>query len=166
MRSVAIPASRSRCALASVSARSAEATCSSNRTLSNSPGGIVRGDPSTWGAVPALALMIALWSLMTLASPSLFRGVTLLNAKNEVVAWLGDDVARVTGDDDRRLRQRCELSTDDARIVVDEDRRVVVGATITGAEVAESLHAATIAVIGEVPLDDLRFRARFSVPGR
>jgi pyruvate/2-oxoglutarate dehydrogenase complex dihydrolipoamide dehydrogenase (E3) component len=42
-----------------------------------------------------------------------------------------------------------------ARVVVDEDRRVVVGATITGAEVAESLHAATIAVIGEVPLDDL-----------
>jgi pyruvate/2-oxoglutarate dehydrogenase complex dihydrolipoamide dehydrogenase (E3) component len=42
-----------------------------------------------------------------------------------------------------------------ARVVVDEDRRVVVGATITGAEVAESLHAATIAVVGEVPLDDL-----------
>jgi pyruvate/2-oxoglutarate dehydrogenase complex dihydrolipoamide dehydrogenase (E3) component len=42
-----------------------------------------------------------------------------------------------------------------ARIVVDEDRKVVVGATITGAEVAEALHAATIAVIGEVPLDDL-----------
>ncbi len=33
--------------------------------------------------------------------------------------------------------------------------RVVVGATITGSEVAEALHAATIAVIGEVPLDDL-----------
>jgi dihydrolipoamide dehydrogenase len=42
-----------------------------------------------------------------------------------------------------------------ARIVVDEDRRVVVGATITGPEVAEALHAATIAVVGEVPLDDL-----------
>lgn len=42
-----------------------------------------------------------------------------------------------------------------ARIVVDEERRVVVGATITGAEVAEALHAATIAVVGEVPLDDL-----------
>jgi dihydrolipoamide dehydrogenase len=42
-----------------------------------------------------------------------------------------------------------------ARIVVDEQRRIVVGATITGAEVAEALHAATIAVIGEVPLDDL-----------
>jgi dihydrolipoamide dehydrogenase len=42
-----------------------------------------------------------------------------------------------------------------SRIVVDEDRRVVVGATITGAEVAEALHAATIAVVAEVPLDDL-----------
>ena len=42
-----------------------------------------------------------------------------------------------------------------ARLVVDEDRRIVVGATITGAEIAEALHAATIAVVGEVPLDDL-----------
>ena len=42
-----------------------------------------------------------------------------------------------------------------ARIVVDEDRRVVVGATITGAEIAEALHAATIAVVAEVSLDDL-----------
>jgi len=42
-----------------------------------------------------------------------------------------------------------------SRLVIDEDRRVVVGATITGAEVAEALHAATIAVIGEVSLDDL-----------
>ena len=42
-----------------------------------------------------------------------------------------------------------------ARLVIDGDRRLVVGATITGAEVAEALHAATIAVVGEVPLDDL-----------
>ena len=39
--------------------------------------------------------------------------------------------------------------------MIDEDRRVVVGATITGAEIAEALHAATIAVVGAVPLDDL-----------
>jgi pyruvate/2-oxoglutarate dehydrogenase complex dihydrolipoamide dehydrogenase (E3) component len=39
------------------------------------------------------------------------------------------------------------------RIVVDEDRRVLVGATFTGVEVAESLHAATIAIVGEVPVD-------------
>ncbi len=42
-----------------------------------------------------------------------------------------------------------------SRIVVDEDRRVIVGATITGSEVAEALHAATIAVVAEVPIDDL-----------
>ena len=42
-----------------------------------------------------------------------------------------------------------------SRLVVDEDRRVLVGATFTGPEVAEWLHAATIAVVAEVPLDTL-----------
>ena len=42
-----------------------------------------------------------------------------------------------------------------ARLVVDEERGVVVGATITGSGVAEALHAATIAVVGNVPLEDL-----------
>jgi dihydrolipoamide dehydrogenase len=39
--------------------------------------------------------------------------------------------------------------------VVDDDRRVIVGATFTGFEVADWLHAATIAMVGEVPLDRL-----------
>jgi dihydrolipoamide dehydrogenase len=42
-----------------------------------------------------------------------------------------------------------------ARLVVDEDRGVLVGATFTGVEVAEQLHAATIAIVGEVPLERL-----------
>jgi len=42
-----------------------------------------------------------------------------------------------------------------ARMVVDEDRKVIVGFTLTGPDVAELLHAATIAVVGEVPLDRL-----------
>ena len=42
-----------------------------------------------------------------------------------------------------------------SRLVVDEERRLVAGATFTGAEIAEALHAATIAVVAEVPLDDL-----------
>ncbi len=41
------------------------------------------------------------------------------------------------------------------RLVVDEGRGVIVGATITGAEIADFLHAATIAVVGEVPLERL-----------
>jgi dihydrolipoamide dehydrogenase len=41
------------------------------------------------------------------------------------------------------------------RIVVDEEREVMIGATFTGPDVAESLHAATIAIVGEVPLKRL-----------
>jgi pyruvate/2-oxoglutarate dehydrogenase complex dihydrolipoamide dehydrogenase (E3) component len=39
------------------------------------------------------------------------------------------------------------------RLVVDEDRGTIAGATFTGVEMAESLHAATIAIAGEVPLE-------------
>ena len=42
------------------------------------------------------------------------------------------------------------------RWLVDRERRIVVGCTITGAEVADFLHAATIAIVGEVPYDRLR----------
>ncbi|MGH9055665.1 MAG: pyridine nucleotide-disulfide oxidoreductase, partial [Acidimicrobiales bacterium] len=42
-----------------------------------------------------------------------------------------------------------------ARLVVEEDRRVVAGATFVGAGAGELLHAATIAVVGQVPLDRL-----------
>ncbi|MDQ0779765.1 pyruvate/2-oxoglutarate dehydrogenase complex dihydrolipoamide dehydrogenase (E3) component [Streptomyces aurantiacus] len=42
-----------------------------------------------------------------------------------------------------------------ARMVVDEDRKVIVGFTLVGPDVAELLHAATIAIVGEVPLDRL-----------
>jgi pyruvate/2-oxoglutarate dehydrogenase complex dihydrolipoamide dehydrogenase (E3) component len=52
-----------------------------------------------------------------------------------------------------------------ARLVVDEDRRVVVGATFTGPEVAEFLQAATTAVVGEVTIDRL-FHAVPAFPTR
>lgn len=39
-----------------------------------------------------------------------------------------------------------------ARLVVDTDRDVVVGATFVGPEVAELVHAATVAIVGEVPI--------------
>ncbi|MEV5210417.1 NAD(P)/FAD-dependent oxidoreductase [Micromonospora sp. NPDC053740] len=42
-----------------------------------------------------------------------------------------------------------------ARMVVDEDRRVIVGVTLVGPDVAELIHAATIAIVGEVPLERL-----------
>ncbi|PRY16667.1 dihydrolipoamide dehydrogenase [Kineococcus rhizosphaerae] len=45
--------------------------------------------------------------------------------------------------------------TGTARMVVDEDRRVIVGVTFVGQDVAELLHAATVAIVGEVPLERL-----------
>jgi pyruvate/2-oxoglutarate dehydrogenase complex dihydrolipoamide dehydrogenase (E3) component len=42
-----------------------------------------------------------------------------------------------------------------AKWIVDEDRRVLLGATFVGPEAGELLHAATIAIIGEVTLDKL-----------
>lgn len=43
-----------------------------------------------------------------------------------------------------------------SRLVVDEDRGVIVGATFTGTDVAEWLQAATIAIVGEIPVERLR----------
>ncbi|MDP9882711.1 dihydrolipoamide dehydrogenase [Sinomonas atrocyanea] len=42
-----------------------------------------------------------------------------------------------------------------AQFLVDEDTRTLVGACFAGPDVAELLHAATIAIVGEVPLERL-----------
>lgn len=46
-----------------------------------------------------------------------------------------------------------------ARMVVDEDRGVLLGVTIVGSDVAELLQAARIAIVGEVPLYRLWYAA-------
>jgi pyruvate/2-oxoglutarate dehydrogenase complex dihydrolipoamide dehydrogenase (E3) component len=52
-----------------------------------------------------------------------------------------------------------------SRLLVDKERDVIVGATITGAEVADFLHAATIAIVGEIPMGRL-WHATPSFPTR
>ena len=42
-----------------------------------------------------------------------------------------------------------------AQMVVDEDRRTIVGMTLAGHGVGETIHAATIAIAGQVPLERL-----------
>jgi dihydrolipoamide dehydrogenase len=42
-----------------------------------------------------------------------------------------------------------------ARAVVDEEKQVLVGMTLVGPGVGEMIHAATIAIVGEVPLSRL-----------
>ena len=52
-----------------------------------------------------------------------------------------------------------------SRLLVDKESDVIVGATITGAEVADFIHAATIAVVGEIPMGRL-WHATPSFPTR
>jgi pyruvate/2-oxoglutarate dehydrogenase complex dihydrolipoamide dehydrogenase (E3) component len=47
------------------------------------------------------------------------------------------------------------VPTGQARAVIDEDRQVLIGATFVGPDVAELLHAASIAIVAEVPLKRL-----------
>ncbi|MFJ7068741.1 dihydrolipoyl dehydrogenase family protein [Streptomyces sp. NPDC101115] len=64
-----------------------------------------------------------------------------------VVEYRIDDVAGAAlhADDYRGL----------AKLVVDESRGVVVGCTLTGPMATELLHTATVAIVGEVPLERL-----------
>ncbi len=52
-----------------------------------------------------------------------------------------------------------------SRLLVDKETDLIVGATITGSEVADFLHAATIAIVGEVPMGRL-WHATPSFPTR
>jgi pyruvate/2-oxoglutarate dehydrogenase complex dihydrolipoamide dehydrogenase (E3) component len=79
-----------------------------------------------------------------------------LNVRAVDVSTQGNAGASFYGRDDARGT---------TRLVVDQDRNVIVGATFTGPEVAEFLHAATIAVVGEVPLERL-FHAVPAFPTR
>jgi pyruvate/2-oxoglutarate dehydrogenase complex dihydrolipoamide dehydrogenase (E3) component len=80
------------------------------------------------------------------------------------VAWVGhtEATAREAGIDVRvvpydlaNLAGASVLSPDyagQAQLVLDDARGVIVGATFVGPDVAELLHAATVAVVGQVPL--------------
>jgi dihydrolipoamide dehydrogenase len=79
-------------------------------------------------------------------------GHTLASARQAGlnVSAIDHETAAVAG---ASFRGRTAVGT--SRLVIDDDRRTVVGATFTGPQMAESLHAATIAVVGAVPLDRL-----------
>ena len=71
-------------------------------------------------------------------------------ARGITVRAVDYEIGRVTG---------ASLHADDytgrARMVVDTDRNVIVGVTLVGPSTGELLHAATIAIVGAVPLDRL-----------
>jgi dihydrolipoamide dehydrogenase len=79
-------------------------------------------------------------------------GLTLEKAKDRGIAAVAVDVT-TSGNAGASFRGRDAEGT--SRLVIDSDRGVIVGATFVGPEIAESLHAATIALIGEIPLERL-----------
>jgi pyruvate/2-oxoglutarate dehydrogenase complex dihydrolipoamide dehydrogenase (E3) component len=79
-------------------------------------------------------------------------GLTLEQARSDGVDARAVDVG-TSANAGASFRGRNAEGT--SRIVVDESRRVIVGATFVGPETAELLHAATVAVVGQVPLDQL-----------
>ncbi|MCU1580105.1 MAG: pyridine nucleotide-disulfide oxidoreductase dimerization subunit [Rhodoglobus sp.] len=80
-------------------------------------------------------------------------------------AGLTSDAARKAGYDirvvdyDMSWVAGSSIQADDyvgmARMVVDEKRKVVLGVTFVGQDVSELIQAATIAIVGEVPIDRL-----------
>jgi pyruvate/2-oxoglutarate dehydrogenase complex dihydrolipoamide dehydrogenase (E3) component len=46
--------------------------------------------------------------------------------------------------------------TGTSKLIVDTERQVIIGATFTGPTMQELLHSATVAIVGEVPLERLR----------
>jgi pyruvate/2-oxoglutarate dehydrogenase complex dihydrolipoamide dehydrogenase (E3) component len=79
-------------------------------------------------------------------------GRTLAAAKQDVINARAVDVP-TAGTAGASFQGRNAPGT--TRIVVDENRGVIIGATFVGPEAADFLHAATIAVVGEVPLERL-----------
>jgi dihydrolipoamide dehydrogenase len=71
-------------------------------------------------------------------------------ARGMTVRSVDYDVGRVTG-----ASLHADGYTGQARMVVDTDRNVIVGVTLVGPSTGELIQAATIAIVGAVPLDRL-----------
>ena len=109
-------------------------------------------DDAAWGAHVATADHAAVPQVAFTEPEAATVGLTAADAEQRGIrtrvveydlGWVAGATDRADGYEGR------------ANLVVDEDRRVVVGATFVGQDVAELLHAATIAVVGEVPIDRL-----------
>lgn len=109
-------------------------------------------DDRPWGAHVATADHDAVPQVVFTAPEVAAVGITAAQAEERGIRAraLDVDLAQIAGASTRAAHYRGQ-----ARAVVDEDRGVLVGATFVGEDAAEMLHAATIAVVGEVPLHRL-----------
>ncbi|MCU1528769.1 MAG: pyridine nucleotide-disulfide oxidoreductase [Frondihabitans sp.] len=105
-----------------------------------------------WGAHVATADLAAV-PQVTFTSPEVASvGLTASRAEQQGIDTrvVDYDLAALAGSS-----LKSDTYKGQARLVVDETRKVIVGATFVGPEVSDLLHAATVAVVGEVPIDRL-----------
>ncbi|QAY70443.1 dihydrolipoyl dehydrogenase family protein [Xylanimonas protaetiae] len=123
------------------------------------------GAPTRDDAVPAPGAEPRRWSRYAASADDAAASQVVFTRPQ--VAWVGltERAAAARGLDVRTVRYELgDVSGGSVtavgyrgtgQLVVDTRRRVVVGATFVGPDAGELLHAATIAVVGEVPLDRL-----------
>ncbi|MCQ4211251.1 MULTISPECIES: dihydrolipoyl dehydrogenase family protein [Streptomyces] len=105
-----------------------------------------------WGAHAATADHDAVPQVVFTDPEAASAGLTLAEAEaaGHRVRAVDYDLANVAG-----ASLYAEGYTGRARMVVDLDREVLLGVTFVGPGVGELIHAATIAIAGEVPIDRL-----------
>ncbi|MFD0257965.1 dihydrolipoyl dehydrogenase family protein [Kitasatospora indigofera] len=125
------------------------------RIAGNAIGVLAKGEPldtGRWGAHVASADTAGPPQVVFTEPEAASVGLSLAEARRAGlrVKAVDHELGRVAG---------ASLYADDyrgrARVVFDLDRSVLVGATFVGPGVAELLHSATVAVVGEVPVDRL-----------
>jgi pyruvate/2-oxoglutarate dehydrogenase complex dihydrolipoamide dehydrogenase (E3) component len=114
--------------------------------------GELTGAPPPWSRWAATARHDAVPQVVFTSPPAAVVGLTEAQARERGLrvrtaeAEIGDTTGAALHVDGYRGM---------AKIVVDAARGVIVGATFAGPEIDEMIHAATIAVAGEVPIDRL-----------
>ena len=110
------------------------------------------GAPKPWSRYAATADLQAvpqvIFTIPEVATVGLSEAKARTRGMNiQVVEY---DLGRVTG-----ASLQADNYSGRAKMVIDQNRQVIVGLTLVGPGVGELIHAATIAVVGEVPIDRL-----------
>ena len=96
----------------------------------------------------------------SLFAPLLVENIKTSSGPKEIaiVAGISDNIYAidVATDGSAGASFQCKDTGGSSRIVVDAAKETIVGATFTGFETADFLHAATVAIIAEMPLSRLR----------
>jgi pyruvate/2-oxoglutarate dehydrogenase complex dihydrolipoamide dehydrogenase (E3) component len=120
--------------------------------LARARGGTVIDDRSEWSRSAATADHYMTPQVLFTDPQAASVGLTEKDAKR-----LGLNTRSI--DSEMGIVVGAQLHTDGyvghARLVIDEDKHIIVGATFIGPQVSELLHSATIAIVGQVPIDQL-----------